>query len=178
MARRPRSSPRWRGPRNSLRRSKRLAEAVREHLLQLVIPAQHTRQGPTASQKPERVLGPEQVEVLALLSGVLRKRHLKRQPPLPEAFRPAVRPGQSRRLEWSGQLRGQRQQQLFKNGRALPPGFAGRARRFGARAMSNPAPGPLNSRYFPSRSRQRDLRRQVGPTVRIHFPPAASLSLQ
>jgi hypothetical protein len=27
---------------------------------------------------------------------------------------------------------------------------------------------------FPSRSRQRDPRPQVGPTVRIHFPPAAS----
>src|SRR6202043_910572 len=48
----------------------------------------------------------------------------------------AVRPRQSRRLGWGAQLRGQRQQQLFKNGRALPPGFAGRARRFGGRPMS------------------------------------------
>src|SRR6202035_1133583 len=37
---------------------------------------------------------------------------------------------------WGAQLRGQRQQQLFKNGRALPPGFAGRARRYGGRPMS------------------------------------------
>src|SRR5205807_9430748 len=63
-------------------------------------------------------------------------RDLSSEPPLPEAFRPAVRPCPSRRLGWGAQLRGQRQQQLFKNGRALPPGFASRARGFGGRPMS------------------------------------------
>src|SRR5205085_4365841 len=68
-------------------------------------------------------------------------RDLSREPPLPEAFRPAVRPRQSRRLGWGAQLRGQRQQQLFKNGRALPPGFASCARRFGGRPRGPIIPG-------------------------------------
>src|SRR5437868_12980084 len=34
--------------------------------------------------------------------------------------------------------------------------------------------GSVELPLFPSRSRQRDPRPQVGPTVRIHFPPAAS----
>ena len=53
-------------------------------------------------------------------------RHLKGEPALPEAFRPAVRPCQRWQLGRGARLRGQREQQLFQNGRALPPGFAGR----------------------------------------------------
>src|SRR6266550_1933471 len=34
--------------------------------------------------------------------------------------------------------------------------------------------GSVGLPLFPSRSRQRDPRPQVGPTVRIHFPPAKS----
>src|SRR5437588_8360384 len=52
-----------------------------------------------------------------------------------------IRSCPSRRLGWGAQLRGQRQQQLFKNGRALPPGFAGRARRFGGRPRGPIIPG-------------------------------------
>jgi hypothetical protein len=37
-----------------------------------------------------------------------------------------------------------------------------------------PRAGPVELPLFPSRSPQKDPRPQVGPTVRIHFPPAAS----
>jgi hypothetical protein len=45
------------------------------------------------------------------------KRH---KPPLPEAFRPAVRPRQSWRFGCGGRLQAHCQQQRFKIGRALP----------------------------------------------------------
>src|SRR6202023_2423612 len=100
-------------------------------------PRRATATAPQKSSRSRYAIDPETITA-GRLPQKGAGRDLSREPPLPEAFRPAVRPRQSRRLGWGAQLRGQRQQQLFKNGRALPPGFAGRARRFGGRRpMSN-----------------------------------------
>ena len=60
----------------------------------------------------------------------------KANPHYQKHFDRLFRPCQGWQLERGARLRGQREQQLFQNGRALPPGFAGVARRFGGRPMS------------------------------------------
>src|SRR4051812_35462166 len=57
-------------------RPKPVSEAIKEHLLQLVIPAEDAAQSTPAMQELERMMCPENIEILALGRRILRQQHI------------------------------------------------------------------------------------------------------